>query len=204
VYFSGDSSVILVINGIRYQHKITVEIKLKKILESYAFGQTVSEDHRNFILSCMKLSLHGQKKIGCGVKEIIVERNRGGTRGFSVLRLDDTLDDFSYKRILPTHARKTYHEEDVYSAFRNLSRMRPKQNPGCQLHHAGLKFVEIYKTFMDTYNLKPEDIELSDARHGKKCIKDQEIRANFIKFHDDRATLIEVTPEEHKLLHRYE
>lgn len=194
--------MMIVIDGIRYHSKSVAEARLREILESYQFGQIVSEEHHSFILSCMKLSPHGCKKIGCGVAKILVERNHGGTRGFTVLRVDDTLEDFSYKRILPTCARKTYHEEDVYSAFRNLSRI-PKKNPSCQLHHAGIKFVDICKSFLKEYKLKPEDIELIEIRHGHKRIKDPNIRVNFIKFHDAKATLVEVTEEEHKLLHKY-
>ena len=92
------------------------------------------------------------------------------------------------------------HEKDVIGAFRDLVRPRDKAK-GNHVHHEGEPFHEIYQNFLQDYDLDPENIELIEPFHGIKAIKDHIIRQNFIEYHDERAVLIEMTAEEHLLIH---
>jgi len=175
---------------------------LKYILNSYSINQEVSKEDLRFIISCMNLTEHGKKKIGTGVSKITVDDNHLGSKGFTVHRTDGSFDDFSYKKIVPGTNRKQHsnHEKDVIQAFRNS--IRPMYaTTGNHFHHEGKTFNEIYNEFIKENGLDPETMELSKCLHGMKQIKNPEIRREFIAYHDKEAVLIEMSAEEHLLIH---
>jgi len=175
---------------------------LQTLLNSYASDQELSKNDLSFLIALMKQTEHGRKKIGKGVSKIVVEDNPYRYKGFTVYRTDGSRDDFSYKKIVPNTSRKKHsnHEKDVIGAFRDLVRPRDKAK-GNHVHHEGETFSEIYQNFLNDYDLDPENIELIEPFHGIKAIKDPTIGQNFIEYHDERAILVEMSAEEHLLIH---
>lgn len=175
---------------------------LQTLLNTYTSDQELSENDLSFLIALMKQTEHGRKKLGDGVLKIVVEDNPYKFKGFTIYRIDGSRDDFSYKKIVPSTSRKkrSDHEKDVIGAFRDLVRPRDKAK-GNHVHHEGESFSDIYKNFLLDYDLDPENIELVEPFHGIKAIKDTTIRQNFIEYHDERAILIEMTAEEHILIH---
>jgi hypothetical protein len=179
-----------------------LKTQLHTLLKSYASNQELSKNDLSFLIALMTQTEHGRKKIGNGISKIVVEDTPHRFKGFTVYRVDGSRDDFSYKKIVPCTSRKKHsnHEKDVIGAFRDLVRHRDKVK-GSHIHHDGEPFSEIYQNFLQDYDLDPEDIKLIEPFHGIKAIKDQVIRQNFIEYHDERAILVEMTAEEHRLIH---
>jgi Protein of unknown function (DUF3223) len=56
-------------------------------------------DHE-FLLDLLNKHPRAVEKIGVGVKHFTVEKNKGGTHGFYISRVDGTRDDFSIDNCL--------------------------------------------------------------------------------------------------------
>jgi len=189
------------VDGTKFPTREAAEAYVRNILNSYSFSECISPEHQQFIVECLKLTPHGIKKIGYGIDKIIVERSQEGSKGFTIQRNDGALEDFSYRKLFGE--RSSYcHKRDVKKAFRNAARaMKSNPGPSTHVHHEGMSFSEIYNSFLKERSLDPENIELSGYRHGKKLITDSALRNDFVKYHNERAILVEVSEADHRLIH---
>ena len=190
------------VKGIKFSGTGKLKDYLQRLLKSYSPGQEHSESDLSFIIALMEQTEHGMKKIDSGILKIVVEKNPYDYNAFTIYRPDGSKDDFSYKKIIPSTPRKKHsnHENDVIKAFRDSVRPRDTAS-GNHAHHEGETFDEIYKAFLEQYNVNPEEIELIDPLHGIKEIKDPTLKQSFIEFHDERAVLIEMSAEDHMRTH---
>lgn len=78
---------------------------IRTILYGYSVNKPLEGTDLVFIYNLLRLHPEGSKKIGIGVKSIIIENEERfkKTRHFSVIRLDDTNVDFSFEKCLSSN-----------------------------------------------------------------------------------------------------
>lgn len=71
---------------------------VKGILNKYELNDVLNDEDFSFISKYLTLHPEYEKKVGCGLKAIIIKRdgNWGKTRCFHIVRTDETQTDFSY------------------------------------------------------------------------------------------------------------
>ena len=72
----------------------------KTMRRSYKSGETISQQHSDFLLELLQYHPEAQTKIGVGVKRFYVDKCVHGTTPFYIERLDGTYVHFSAKKCI--------------------------------------------------------------------------------------------------------
>lgn len=201
-----DSNMTIQVNDATFNGYKDLKKYLQTMLFSYNIDQQLSENDLTFIITLMHQTEHGQKKLGTGIAKITVEKGeRSKNRGFVLYRTNGTKDDCSYIKLIPCteNRQKRNHEEQIFKVLRTLVH-KPAKIRGNERHHAGIGFREIVRNFLAENGLTIDMIKLkdSDTLLGAKSIEEEWIKDNFIRYHNEHAKLIEITPEEHLKIHQ--
>ncbi len=86
----------IIIGDKSFRYKKDALLYYRNILNSYSYGDTLTETDFKDIMDLLRLHEKGEEKVGVGVKEIRVEQIRYKTKCFRVIRVDSTSDVFSY------------------------------------------------------------------------------------------------------------
>jgi len=91
-----------IIGDTTFRTKKEVEKHIQHILYSYQVGETVNSEHARFLLALLHNHPSATEKIGCGIQAFEVRQNQRFTtkRGFYLIRLDGTEDDFSFMKCI--------------------------------------------------------------------------------------------------------
>ena len=84
------------IGRLKFKYKKEVLAHFKKILNSYGFNESLSEEDFNDVLNLLKIHPNAKEKIGVGIKKIKVDETRYKTKCFNVIRVDSSCEIFSY------------------------------------------------------------------------------------------------------------
>jgi len=157
---------LFVIAGETFPTKARVIERCRKILYRCHVGSAVTSiPDCEFLASLIERHPDAEDKIGCGILCFEVRRNRGGTRGFWIVRRDGSETDFSFGTCVSAPS----HEQNVRDAFRTAikpqiaeARQRGFANgfvipcpitsqsitrKTCQVDHADPTFLELVDQF---------------------------------------------------------
>ena len=84
------------IGRLNFKYKKEALAHFKKILNSYGFKESLSEEDFNDVLNLLKIHPNAKEKIGVGIKKIKVDETRYKTKCFNVIRVDSSCEIFSY------------------------------------------------------------------------------------------------------------
>jgi hypothetical protein len=84
------------IERLNFKYKKEVLAHFKKILNSYGFKESLSEEDFNDVFNLLKIHPNAKEKIGVGIKKIKVDETRYKTKCFNVIRVDSSCEIFSY------------------------------------------------------------------------------------------------------------
>lgn len=204
----------MVVNGILFQTKKSLEETIRGIVASYKNEQTLKDEDKNFIVALIE-NQHPQAeaKIGPGIARIIVRQNPiyTHTRGFHLFRVDGTDTDVSWTECL----RPTPHHKKVRRAMRFLVESQTRafkqeffdigESPYCQItgelinftdshvdHVPPLTFDQLVENFFTELQLDINSIGLRGDQDDNKYVDlldDDKLADRWQEYHLENANL---------------
>lgn len=201
------------VNGHKFDTKMALKEYVQDILNSYPHRKPLSKEHFDFMLEILDRHPNSLEKVGLGVKFMDIRENGYGknSRGFWIVRNDDTETDFSYLKCLnpPTGhnifssaCRKIVRPEIDRFRDRFFEQARTPTCPitgknvspkSCHVDHAPpLTFARIVSGFISLYNVNVDDPSIfnpsEDGVIGNNLSNKMMIR-DFVTFHNCFASL---------------
>lgn len=157
---------------------------------------------KQFLHTLIKLHPNYEKKKGCGIKDFVVKPTIYNSIGFFIIRNDGSTTDFSYKQCISPRTKLTKIRLACRSAIRPYIK-KFKTDRDKIIHHIKL-FSEIVNVWLQTN----KNIDLTINKTEDNCQEiffiNQQTINSFIKFHNKMAKIVEISKEEHKLIHNGE
>lgn len=200
------------IGEIEFETKKDALTYFKTILNAYTFGEELSTAHFNDIMSLLETHPRVSEKIGVGIAKVRVTKVQFNAKAFELVRLDDSTEIFSYtKRINAPKTNFTKFREAcrqaVQSELRNVKleyfqKYSKKGRVKCQESHELAQYEElnvdhrqpntfsvIVDRFIELNKLDIEKIEYIQISGGPNELKDEKLKLDFRKYHQDKANL---------------
>jgi len=190
--------------------KPDAEEEFRTILNSHFIGDVLEGDEHDFVYDVLLMHPSSSDKIGCGVKHFrIAEGIFGRYQRVEIVRVDGSLQDFSYKKCFNGN---NIHKRNVVKAFRfhvysQTKEFREKaygkkkyvrcgitnlnvRKQDCHIDHAHPKEFEVLMfDFLKGRGLSLNDIEIISPNSGLHFIKDPEIKHAWEEYHRENAIL---------------
>lgn len=182
--------------------------KVCSILWAYKPGQTISDEHHKFIYALLLRHSHAAEKIGPGVVRTIIHDNGFKSQGFSVVRVDGSIESFSYTVCITPNTpdkkvNSTFRREIVdqvlavkKKAFVNKVTITcPVTNTSitwdeCHIdHEPPATFEVLVDRFLANRNISPEAIQIAKFGMGRFAFIDRELASAWQHFHKQHAIL---------------
>ena len=164
------------------------------------YKKKLSKDDKKFLTSILEMHPDYKSKIGIGIKDFFRKKTPYGTTCFFILRDDNTLTDFSFKKCITHPSNKTKIRQACRTAVvKSIQRIRTRK--GYIIHHDELEFETIVVNWLSNNPNIDCRIKPSKDNFYKTEFKSLKTSISFKQYHDSVATLIEITKEEHKLIH---
>ena len=140
-------------------------------------------------------------KIGCGVKDFFISKTMYGTMGFNLIRVDNSTTDFSFLQCVNPKSEMMKIKQACRSAIRPTIELI-KTDKNKIIHHKDITFNKIIKVWLRQN--KNIDLSLNKSKDNSQetYFINKETKESFINSHNKLATLIEISIEEHKEVHK--
>ncbi|MBK7537703.1 MAG: DCL family protein [Myxococcales bacterium] len=212
------SSAPFILGAIAFDTKGAAEDAVRRIANNATFNVPLLGAEKEVILDLLDRHMEAARKIGPGVKDIVVRLNEFGKRGFYILRVDATETDFSWKNCmtrpraidrirsaLRTVVLPQKHERlDAYFRGQDTAPCeltgRSITPHNCHVHHEDPTFASLVGSFLEGRGLVPEEIEfiradgVEGARLGPGAAH---LIEEFASYHRKHARLLVVHAHEH-------
>jgi hypothetical protein len=179
------------IDGIEFKSKKQVIEYITELCKTYSEGDYLTPPHQKFIMDCLRATEWGLKLIPltCNIKVVT------NTDCLALINNDQSEYIIRYHMILSDEARN--HNADVKTAFKRELRHGKYRIPMYGLHkfHDGLSFSEIVDQFLESKHLAFGDIKVHRVDNNL-VITDENIRADWIIFHNNNAKIILLPKDE--------
>ncbi len=183
----------------------------KEILNSYEIGETLTNEDFENVYHLLKKHPDSATKIGCGIKEIIVENGGYKYNCFHIIRTDLTKEDFSYRKCINgessdftifSQACKKAIEADLKNVKQDYFKQHSKnglvkcQETGEMVnyenshidHRQPNTFSVIVDRFIELKEIDISKIQYDKAKYGYRLI-DKTIEQDFRNYHAEKANL---------------
>lgn len=184
----------------------------KRILNSYAYGESLSEVDLLDVLALLHFHPRAEEKIGVGVCEIRVEKIRYKTKCFCIVRSDSSSDVFSYIKCIngeysPTAKfRRTCRDlvrEDLRGVKQTYFMAHSKKGSiQCQEtgewcsweelnvdHRQPNTFSVIVDRFIEVNGIDVDAVNYSEVMDAVYEFEDESLRKAFREYHRSKANL---------------
>lgn len=178
---------------------VHTKVSKKKRCQEILNRGTILEEDKPFLTELIKSHPEYELKEGKGISYFFIKRTQWGNNGFYIKRIDNSETDFSYIQCLLPRT----HLQEIKCACRyaiaedtmNIARR------GYIAHHE-IPFIDIFNLWIKNKDI--EKLELNDTEDNCVIIKfkDENISKDFRMFHNTIAKIKEITPKEHKEIHR--
>jgi len=197
-------------NDIGFTTKKEITEYIRSIVNKYKNGESLGTHDFNFMLEVLKEHPKADIKIGCGVKDLVINETVNQyykkTRFFIIIRNDDSQEDFSWVKCLGSNKNLARHNfliacrntvVDQIKEYRDMFKigsMFKIENgeilPGNMVHvdHVSPLFNELVNNFIEKYNINI----LSCGITNNKMIKlfaNRDIEIKFTEYHKKYAVL---------------
>lgn len=210
------------IAGIPFATKLQVERHVQAILRRTPVGTLLEGDDLAFMLALLKQHRHASQKLGVGAAGIRVDLNEHwkAWKMFTVVRVDGTETDFSYRACIYPPSRK----QDFFDACRQAvvpdilkfktdyfrDHADVMQRVRCPVtdqliawdeahvdHDSPWPFRDIAEAFLGERAITVDDVELDGGEDGQfqHSFRDSAVATAFRQFHIERACLRVVSKE---------
>lgn len=196
-----------------FKNKEEIKKYIRKMADNYRDKTLLSEEDRDFMIEIIKLHDEAEDKIGCGIKDIWIQKNPPyNTRGFWFVRKDDTVSDFSWIKCIDKP--KDHQKRDFYAACRTavkpqIRSFRDKAfyktdkitcplsgeiltKYNCHVDHIYPDtFQNLVKNFIEEYNLDIHSVKIEPTKDGEieTKFKHRDIEELFCNYHLAHAKL---------------
>ncbi len=184
----------------------------KAILNAYDFGEELSDNDFNDILNLLETHPSVKEKIGVGIVKIRIAKAQYSTKSFELVRNDGSKEFFSYtKRINAPKTNFTKFREACRQAIQDdlrnvkldyFKKYSKKGQVKCQESKKLAKYEElnvdhrqpntfsvIVDRFIELNNLDIEKVEYIQVDGGPNKLKDDKLKQDFRKYHQEKANL---------------
>ena len=164
------------------------------------YSNNISNDNHNFLLSILELHPNYDIKFGVGIKKFFVEKNIYGTIGFRIKRTDGSTTDFSFYKCITNPSKEQLIKRACRDSIKEII-YDFKTESGTHIHHDVISFNNIILEWLKTKNL---DLRTNGSIDNcqRTYFLNQDTINSFIKFHNKKAKLVELSIEEHKQIHK--
>jgi hypothetical protein len=214
-HFKNDTNQVrkpIKIGEIEFATKKDALTHYKAILNSYDFGNELETNDFNDIMNLLETHPQVNEKIGVGIDKVRVAKVQYNTKSFELMRTDGSTEFFSYtKRINSPKTNFTRFREACRQAIQDdlrnvkldyFEKHSKKGRVKCQESKELAKYEElnidhrqpntfsvIVDRFIELNNLDIEKIEYIQVDGGPNELKDDKLKQDFRKYHQDKANL---------------
>jgi hypothetical protein len=191
-----------------YPTKKAASDAIRDILHGYELGETLSDEHAEFMLCALRNHNEADKKIGCGVVRFEVRSDDWGGRCFWLVRTDGTETDFSYRSCLTHPTAKTDAQKGFRSAVQTqvddfkqetfAGQMtvpcavtgRPITIRECHVDHDPT-FESLLNRFLSERGLTLEQVQVRETVDGMMVteLASEDLMLDWQRFHREHARL---------------
>lgn len=184
----------------------------KNILHRYNIGDNVDKNDFNDLLALLESHPRVVQKIGVGIELIRIAKLKFNTRGFELIRIDNSTEFFSYtKRINAPKSDFSRFNEACRQAIQNdlrnvklafFDKYSKKGKVKCQESGELSKFEElsidhrqpntfsvIVDRFVELHNIDLKEVDYIDVDGGPNKIADVKLKERFRNYHKSKANL---------------
>lgn len=184
----------------------------KTILNAYDFGEELTKNDFNDLMVLLETHPRVKEKIGVGIDKVRIAKVQYNTKSFELVRIDGSTEFFSYtKRINAPKTNFTKFREACRQAIQDdlrsvkldyFDKNSKKGQVKCQESNELAKYEElnvdhrqpntfsvIVDRFIELNNLDIEKVEYIQVDGGPNELKDDRLKQDFRKYHQDKATL---------------
>lgn len=184
----------------------------KTILNAYNLGEELNMNDFNDIMNLLETHPRAKEKIGVGIDKVRIAKVQYNTKSFELVRNDSSTEFFSYtKRINAPKTNFTKFREACRQAIQDdlrsvkldyFEKNSKKGQVKCQESKELAKYEEltvdhrqpntfsvIVDRFIELNNLDLEKIEYTQVDGGQNELKDDKLKQEFRKYHQDKANL---------------
>lgn len=204
-----------IINNKLFETQISLKEYVQNILHSYSDGQELSNAHYSFMLELLSYHPDNYIKVGVGIKSMFVKQNPlyRNTRCFWLIRLDNSITDFSYLECLKGTGQEKkfinccrvaiepYTKDFKKNFFNNLEGSAyfcPYTNEqlyfiGSHVHHKQPNtFEQLVKDFINENNVDISQVKINSGAMDNKfqdTFIEKEFEQLWIDYHNNHAEL---------------
>ncbi len=200
------------IGEIEFATKKDALTNYKAILNAYDFGKELNTNDFNEIMNLLETHPRVKEKIGVGIDKVRIAKVQYNTKSFELVRIDGSTELFSYtKRINAPKTNFTKFREACRQAIQDdlrsvkldyFEKHSKKGQVKCQESKELAKYEElnvdhrqpntfsvIVDRFIELNRLDIENIEYLHIDGGPNELKDDKLKQEFRKYHQDKANL---------------
>ncbi len=200
------------IGEIEFANKKDALTHYKTILNAYDFGEELTKNDFNDLMVLLETHPRVKEKIGLGIDKVRISKVQYNTKSFELVRIDGSTEFFSYtKRINAPKTNFTKFREACRQAIQDdlrsvkldyFDKNSKKGQVKCQESNELAKYEElnvdhrqpntfsvIVDRFIELNNLDIEKVEYIQVDGGPNVLKDDRLKQDFRKYHQDKATL---------------
>jgi hypothetical protein len=171
--------------------------KCRKIL----YKDYINSQDTEFLKYILKNHNDYEQKIGKGIKYFFTKTNHWNNKCFFIKRIDETETDFSFMKSINPPTKINEIKQACRQAISNDIIKLKKQNQNLIAHHV-VSFNNIFNDWIKTQNINKIEIIPTQDNNEITEFANENIKNNFIKFHNSLAIIKFVTKEEHKNIHK--
>ncbi len=184
----------------------------KGILNSYNFGDVLSDEDFILLVDLINYRDDAEQKIGCGIKEITIDKGKYNSKCFKLIREDLSEEIFSYLRsINGEHSQLSKFNKacrDLVAEQLRLVKLQYFKDNSingfvkCQEtgetcrwedlnvdHRQPNTFSIIVDRFIEINNIKVENVEYVEVMDAVYEFKDSDLNERFKTYHKEKANL---------------
>lgn len=195
-----------------FKYKKDALLYFKTKLNSYDFGEVLSDEDTEDIIALLLENETRKDKIGCGIKEVRIGKVQFGTKCFQILRNDLTIENFSYVYCIngdlkpftkfSNACRNAIHRDLHNVKQKYFDQYSVKGRVKCQEtgvlsswtelnvdHRQPNTLSVIIDRFIELHNIDLKNIEYETDKDNKSLITDKELENKFREYHIEKANL---------------
>ena len=200
------------IGELEFKYKKDILNFYKKILNSYEFGDIVSEKDFKKLNYLFEYQLDSKELIGSGIDYVRIAKSKFNMKCFEIVHTDNSTELFSYvKRINPARTNFTKFNEACRQAIQKdlinvkqkyFDKFSVKGQVKCQEtkelskwdelnvdHRQPNTFSVILDRFIELNKINIDKIEYIKVDGGPNELADIELKEKFIEYHKQKANL---------------
>lgn len=202
----------MTIGNKEFKYKKDALTYYKEILNSYNFGEKLNENDKIEIIELLKNHPEFERKFSLGIKDIIVEKVKYGSKAFHILKSNSELEAFSYIKcingekppltIFSNTCRDVIQEDINLVKYQYFSDNSKNGKVKCQEtgelcnwdelvvdHRQPNTFSIIVDRFIELNNIDINSIGYIEIIDGVYSFNDKELSTKFKEYHKNKANL---------------